>query len=171
MDLEVGLSCTSVEHRLQRHGGAAAEWPELKSGRCLVEFFLVWKTSSANLERRFGRFSEIHCAQRARLFDTTVESCMAVEQAPICQTAAHEGQGRADRRSIRAARPEAAPRTSWGHQAPAGSAQGAPGQGKQAQVPRRQGRPPVRGGVWSEATGGRGRACGCISQQTGADDG
>ena len=32
-------------------GRAAAEWPELHIGRRLVELFLIWKTSSGNLER------------------------------------------------------------------------------------------------------------------------
>ena len=74
----------------KRHGGttrqawgrAAAEWPELHVGRRLVELFLIWKTSSGNLERRFRRFSEVHCPERARLLDTSVEECALVDQAP-----------------------------------------------------------------------------------------
>ena len=45
----------------QAWGRAAAEWPELHIGRRLVELFLVWKTSSGNIERRFRRFAEVHC--------------------------------------------------------------------------------------------------------------
>ncbi len=63
-------------------GRAAAEWPEFKSGRRLVELFLVWKTSSGNLERRFRRFRETRCPQRAQLLDVSVENCVVVEQAP-----------------------------------------------------------------------------------------
>ena len=46
-------------HTRAAWGRAAAEWPEFTSGRRLVELFLVWKTSSGNLERRFRRFREI----------------------------------------------------------------------------------------------------------------
>ena len=63
-------------------GRAAAEWPEFQKGRRLVELFLIWKTASGNLERRFRRFREISCPERARLLDLTVENCMLVEQAP-----------------------------------------------------------------------------------------
>lgn len=63
-------------------GRASAEWPEFHSARRLVELFLVWKTASGNLERRFRRFREIRCPQRAQLLDTSVEHCMLVEQAP-----------------------------------------------------------------------------------------
>ena len=66
----------------QAWGRAAAEWPELNTGRRLVELFLVWKTSSGNVERRFRRFAEVHCPERARLLDTTVEECALVDQAP-----------------------------------------------------------------------------------------
>ena len=66
----------------QAWGRAAAEWPELNIGRRLVELFLVWKTSSGNLERRFRRFAEVHCPERARLLDTSVEECSLVDQAP-----------------------------------------------------------------------------------------
>ena len=66
----------------QAWGRAAAEWPELDTGRRLVELFLVWKTSSGNVERRFRRFAEVHCPGRARLLDTTVEECALVDQAP-----------------------------------------------------------------------------------------
>ena len=72
------------------HGGrAAAEWPELGSGRRLVELFLVWKTFSGNLERRFRRFRETRCPQRAQLLDVSVENCVVVEQAPSSQNTAH----------------------------------------------------------------------------------
>ena len=50
----------------QAWGRAAAEWPELHIGRRLVELYLVWKTSSGNLERRFRRFAEVHCPERAQ---------------------------------------------------------------------------------------------------------
>jgi hypothetical protein len=63
-------------------GRAAAEWPELQSGRRLAELFLIWKTASGNLERRFRRFREIRCPERAQLLDVSVEDCMLVEQAP-----------------------------------------------------------------------------------------
>ena len=66
----------------QAWGRAAAEWPELHIGRRLVELFLVWKTSSGNIERRFRRFVEVHCPERARLLDTSVEECTLVDQAP-----------------------------------------------------------------------------------------
>ena len=66
----------------QAWGRAAAEWPELHIGRRLVELFLVWKTSSGNVERRFRRFAEVHCPERARLLDTSVEECALVDQAP-----------------------------------------------------------------------------------------
>ena len=60
-------------------GRASAEWPELQSARRLVELCLVWKTSTGNLERRFRRFREIRCPERARLLDVTVEGCVLVE--------------------------------------------------------------------------------------------
>ena len=66
----------------QAWGRAAAEWPELHIGRRLVELFLIWKTSSGNLERRFRRFAEVHCPERARLLDTSVEDLSMVDQAP-----------------------------------------------------------------------------------------
>ncbi len=69
-------------HTRAAWGRAAAEWPEFTSGRRLVELFLVWKTSSGNLERRFRRFREIRCPQRAQLLDVSVENCVVVEQAP-----------------------------------------------------------------------------------------
>ena len=50
-------------------GRAAAEWPELQTARHLVELFLIWKTATGNLERRFRRFREISCRQRAQLLD------------------------------------------------------------------------------------------------------
>ena len=46
------------------------------------ELFLIWKTSSGNLERRFRRFAEVHCPERARLLDTSVEDVSMVDQAP-----------------------------------------------------------------------------------------
>ena len=63
-------------------GRASAEWPELKCGRGLVECYLIWKSASGNLERRFRRFREIRCPERAQLLDVSVENCMLVEQAP-----------------------------------------------------------------------------------------
>ena len=66
----------------QAWGRAAAEWPELHVGRRLVELFLIWKTSSGNLERRFRRFAEVHCPERARLLDTSVEDVSILDQAP-----------------------------------------------------------------------------------------
>ena len=66
----------------QAWGRAAAEWLELHIGRRLAELFLVWKTSSGNLERRFRRFVEVHCPGRARLLDTSVEECALLDQAP-----------------------------------------------------------------------------------------
>ena len=66
----------------QAWGRASAEWNECDIGRRLVELFLIWKTASGNLERRFKRFSEVHCPERARLLDTTGEECTLVDQAP-----------------------------------------------------------------------------------------
>ena len=66
----------------QAWGRAAADWPEHKSGRRLVELFLVWKTSTGNVERRFRRFSELHCPERAQMLDVSVEECTLVDQAP-----------------------------------------------------------------------------------------
>ena len=63
-------------------GRASAEWPELQSARRLVELCIVWKTSTGNLERRFRRFREIKCPERASLLDITIEQCVMVEQAP-----------------------------------------------------------------------------------------
>ena len=63
-------------------GRAAAEWPELQTARHLVELFLIWKTATGNLERRFRRFREICCPERASMLDISVEECMLVEQAP-----------------------------------------------------------------------------------------
>ena len=60
----------------------AAKWPEFHSARQLLEIYFVWKTTSGNLERRFRRFREIRCPQRARMLDLSVENCMFVEQAP-----------------------------------------------------------------------------------------
>ncbi len=70
----------------QAWGRAAAEWPELRIGRRLVELFLVWKTSSGNMERRFRRYAEARCPERARLLDTSVEECALVDQAPPSKT-------------------------------------------------------------------------------------
>jgi len=47
-----------------------------------VDLFLVWKTASGNLERRFRRVREIRCPERARLLEASVENCVLVEQAP-----------------------------------------------------------------------------------------
>ena len=63
-------------------GRASAEFPELQQGRALVELFLVWKTSTGNLERRFRVFREVATVQRARLLDITVEACLLADQAP-----------------------------------------------------------------------------------------
>ena len=63
-------------------GRASAEFPELQHGRALVELFLVWKTSTGNLERRFRVFREVYTVQRARLLDVTVEACILADQAP-----------------------------------------------------------------------------------------
>ena len=63
-------------------GRASAEWPEYQSGRRLVELFVVWKTTSGNLERRFRRIDEIHVPELAQLLDVSIEKCVFVEQAP-----------------------------------------------------------------------------------------
>jgi len=63
-------------------GQASAEFPELKNGRLLVEVFLVWKTSTGNLERRFRTYSEVMTLQRASLLHTTAETMMLADQAP-----------------------------------------------------------------------------------------
>ena len=47
-----------------------------------MELFLVWKTSTGNLERRFRVFGEVYTVQRARLLDVTVEACILADQAP-----------------------------------------------------------------------------------------
>ena len=47
-----------------------------------MELFLVWKTSTGNVERRFLRFSDLHCPESARLLDVSVEECALVDQAP-----------------------------------------------------------------------------------------
>ena len=66
-------------------GRASALWPEKKKARRLVQIFLIWKTSTGNLERRFGRFRDLRCPERARFLDVSVEDCMIVEQAPPSQ--------------------------------------------------------------------------------------
>jgi hypothetical protein len=63
-------------------GRASAEWPEFPHGRGLVETFLVWKTATGNLERRFRRFREIRCPERAKMLDVSVGNCVRIEQAP-----------------------------------------------------------------------------------------
>ena len=68
--------------RVRLRGRASAEFPELKAGRSLVEVFLVWKTSTGNLERRFRTYSEVHTVQRSSLLDTTAETMMLADQAP-----------------------------------------------------------------------------------------
>ena len=63
-------------------GRASAEFPELKAGRSLVELFLVWKTSTSNVDRRFRTYGEVMTAQRASLLDSTAETMMLADQAP-----------------------------------------------------------------------------------------
>ena len=63
-------------------GRASAEFPEFKAGRSLVELFLVWKTSTGNVERRFREYSEVMTPQRASLLDSTAETMMFADQAP-----------------------------------------------------------------------------------------
>ena len=63
-------------------GRASAEFPELKAGRELVDIYLIWKTSTGNLERRFRTYSEVMTVQRSSLFDTTAETMMLADQAP-----------------------------------------------------------------------------------------
>ena len=75
------LSSNGVDPRAA-WGRASAEWPELSSGRRLAELFLIWKTASGNLERRFRRFRETRCPQRAKMLDISVENILLVEQAP-----------------------------------------------------------------------------------------
>ena len=67
---------------LEAWGQAAQEFPELKFGRQLVELFLVWKTSTGNLERRFRSLAEVDTPQRASILDSTVEDIMVASQAP-----------------------------------------------------------------------------------------
>ena len=69
-------------HTRAAWGRASAEWPEFQSGRRLVDLLLVWKIASGNLERRFRRFREVRCAERAKLLDISIENCTIVEQAP-----------------------------------------------------------------------------------------
>ena len=66
----------------QAWGRAAAEYPELESGRELVGVFLIWKTSTGNVERRFRVYCEHHTPQRASLLETSVQDCMIADQAP-----------------------------------------------------------------------------------------
>ena len=63
-------------------GRASAEFPEFKAGRSLVELFLVWKTSTGNVERRFRAYGEVMTPQRASLLDSTAETLMLADQAP-----------------------------------------------------------------------------------------
>ena len=63
-------------------GQVAAEFPELGDGRKLVELFLVWKTSTGNLERRFRSLGEVDTPQRSSILDGTVETIMIASQAP-----------------------------------------------------------------------------------------
>ena len=63
-------------------GRAAAEFPELEKGRELVGLFLIWKTSTGNVERRFRVYSEHRTPERAKLLETSVEACMIADQAP-----------------------------------------------------------------------------------------
>ena len=63
----------ALQHRGQSTreawGQVAEEFPELKAGRKLVELFLVWKTSTGNLERRFRSLAEVDTPQRSSLLD------------------------------------------------------------------------------------------------------
>ena len=63
-------------------GRASAEFPELQRGRDLVECYLIWKTSTGNVERRFREYKEFADTGRAQLLDTTTESCMVALQGP-----------------------------------------------------------------------------------------
>ena len=63
-------------------GQTAEEFPEFGAGRELVELFLVWKTSTGNLERRFRSLSEVDTPQRSSMLDGTVETIMIASQAP-----------------------------------------------------------------------------------------
>ena len=63
-------------------GQAAEEFPEFGDGRKLVELFLVWKTSTGNLERRFRSLAEVDTPQRSSILDGTVETIMLASQAP-----------------------------------------------------------------------------------------
>ena len=63
-------------------GRASEEWPEFSRARQLVNYFIVYRTGTGNVEKRFRRFREVRCRQRAKLIDVTVEDCLLVEQAP-----------------------------------------------------------------------------------------
>ena len=65
-------------------GRASAEFPEMQRGRDLVDCGLIWKTSTGNVERRFREFQEFAAPStgRARLLDTTAESCMVALMGP-----------------------------------------------------------------------------------------
>jgi len=54
--------------------------------RRLLKIELVWKTATGNVERRFRRFREVRCAQRAQVQDAAIDSCIWVEQAPPSKT-------------------------------------------------------------------------------------
>ena len=58
------------------------EFPEFGGGRKVVELFLVWKTSTGNLERRFRSLGEVDTPQRSSILDGTVETIMLASQAP-----------------------------------------------------------------------------------------
>ncbi len=63
-------------------GRAAAEFPELKGGRSLVELLLVWKPNTGNVERRFRSLGEHRATDRPRLLDITAEDLVMTDLAP-----------------------------------------------------------------------------------------
>ena len=66
-------------------GRAAAEWSELSSARLLVSLFLVWKTSTGNVERRFRKLAQTRCPERAQMLEMAVEDVCMVDQVPPSQ--------------------------------------------------------------------------------------
>ena len=67
---------------------AAEEFPEFEAGRELVELFLVWKTSTGNLERRFQSLAEVDTPQgpSERTSDRPFQRRWAADKLPVATT-------------------------------------------------------------------------------------
>jgi len=66
----------------QAWGRASMEFPELTEARVMVEAFLIFKSSTGDVERRFRVYTEQNTSERAQLLDVTVEALLCCEQAP-----------------------------------------------------------------------------------------